>query len=94
MNIIINVDEKPVNKKHISYSVKLIKDHISLYEIEEVSYIHPDSQGSATISRIEETLIRTYHILDMTASPLILLNHMFNTIKIIYKNKENNNVYN
>jgi len=88
MNIIINIVEEPVSRKHISYSVKSFDDTISLCEVEEVSYIHPDSQGMATISRIEENDICTYKKWDERAAPLFLLKHAINNIDIIYKNNK------
>lgn len=82
MIIIINVEEDMIEKKHISYYVKIDNQKITLYETYEAYYIHPNSKNQALISRIETEKIRTYNINEIKAAPLMLLNHALNNIKI------------
>jgi hypothetical protein len=82
MKIIINIEENIIEKKHISYYVKLDNPKITLYEVYEAYYIHPDSENQALISRIETEKISSYNVNELKAAPLMLLNYALNNIKI------------
>lgn len=62
---------------------------ITLYEVYEAYYIHPNSNTQTLISRIETEKINSYNINEIKAVPLMLLYHALNNIKI----KEIENVY-
>ncbi len=89
MEIVINIDESPVKRQHITYSVKFRDMRVYLYDIEEVFYVHPDSQDMAQISRIEENAVCDFHIAEkMLSSPLIMLNHMLDTVRLFVKSRQ------
>lgn len=83
--IIINVEERPIKSRNISYSTgRKYSDggeNICLYEIVEYTYIHPQSEGSATISDIDCKLIKEINIHQEEAAPLLLLEAALNNIK-------------
>jgi hypothetical protein len=89
MNIIINIEEEIITKKHISYYVKIDNPKITLYEIYESYYTHPNSKTQALISRIETEKVKSYNVNELKAAPLMLLYHALNNINI----KEITNVY-
>jgi hypothetical protein len=73
MNIIQNIVEEPVKRKHICYYTTIVDGYIILLEIEEVFYIHPDSDGGALISKIEDKMICKHRMTDVRSIPLQLI---------------------
>jgi hypothetical protein len=82
MNIIINIEEDIIEKKHISYYVKLDSPKITLYEVYEAYYTHPNSKNQPLISRIETKKVKSYNVNELKAAPLMLLNYALNNIKV------------
>jgi len=85
--ILINIEEKPIKSDHISYYVQRHysnnKQYISLYEIKNYHYIHPQSDGMATISQIDYELVCSFGVNELIAAPLFLLENALNTIKLL-----------
>lgn len=87
--IIINIEEESVDSKHIAWFVEREKHDqvISLYEVKEVYYNHPQSNNNATISRLETYCICKHKITEIDAAPLLLLEYATNNIKLNLKEK-------
>jgi hypothetical protein len=91
-DMIINVDtDKIVKEKHIGWIVNNVfrtlnsPNEYSLQEIVERSYIHPQSKGMATISRIEVIEVRRMRKDAFDASYLVQLEAALNTVSQIEK---------
>lgn len=88
MTVIINIDKSPVKREHISYGISCYGPNITLKEIENVFYEHPDSQGMALIQRIEERVICTYNKGQIEAAPLLLLKNALDNISLLYEKEK------
>ncbi|KKN91158.1 hypothetical protein LCGC14_0220240 [marine sediment metagenome] len=82
MLLIIN-DTDPVSEKHLSWNIKRTvgerSNVLSLYEIVEVTYKHPDAD-ELTIQVIESKLIDSACVLSSKAALWILLEAAFTAI--------------
>lgn len=88
--IIINIEEKPINSKHISYYTERRftnnVEHIVLYEVKDYAYIHPQSENMSYISKIDYESVCSFPITSIMAAPLLLLENAMNNIKLNVKN--------
>jgi hypothetical protein len=91
--IIINIEEEPVKTKHITYYTTRYFDFgnrqevIALHEIVECDYNHPDSQGYATISRIEDRSLLNINVNDSNSAPLHLLENALTNISLALRDQ-------
>ncbi len=89
MSILINTTSQPIKRNHICWYVK--KDNtnntITLFEVVDNYYEHPDSKGTAIISKIETERIKTHNLSSPNASPLFQLDIAQNIVTL-FKNKE------
>jgi hypothetical protein len=77
--IILNVTEQPTKKVHLAYYTVRDGDQISLKEVYEAYYPHPQAPGAAVVSRIEIRMVKKALCPSTEAAPLVLLeNAQFN----------------
>lgn len=86
--ILINVENKPVEEKHICWFTRRHSENnrpvITLCRVVERGYTHPDSDGQALIHRFETDNVKTLGVNDYDASSLKLLEHSINTIDQLF----------
>ena len=82
-DLIVNVDTDNVEKqKHIAWYAKTENGKYVLYEVIERFYVHPGSEGCASISRIEVDRVKS--IIGTTkAAHLINLENAENIVSLI-----------
>jgi len=69
----VNAEQPPVKTKHICYYTDHKGDEISLCEVYEATYPHPEAPQDAIIPVTRTRLIRTLKRLDYDAASLILM---------------------
>jgi hypothetical protein len=86
--ILLNPEEEPLKKNHISWKVEK-DDHnneITLYEIIECLYDHPQAPGEALIPRIEVERVITYKMSREEAAPLLIFDFTSTNLNFFIKN--------
>ena len=76
MDVIINVDtERPVSSKHVCWACgeKTSDGYITLVEVLEERYVHPDSEGRACLPVVIQREVGQFHETSPVGSALVLL---------------------
>lgn len=87
-NILLNVTGDPIKKKHISWRVERDTTHntITLYEIQECHYPHPQAPDQALIQRLEENCLLQVPLNSFEAASLQILEYALANTTFMVKN--------
>jgi len=87
--IIFNIEEDPIATKHICYFTKRAmynnREYIFLYEVKEYIYVHPQSEGNSSISKVDHEVLYHFDITTELAAPLLLLENAQINISLCLK---------
>lgn len=83
--LVINTDQFPIKTKHVAFytSVDEARENISLREVLECFYPHPEAPEEVLISRLETKHIISFSLRDERSAALALLDHAQNNIKTL-----------
>lgn len=84
----VNTDDMPIEVKHVCFFSKRDKtshDSISLFEIVDEKYPHPEAPDDAFIWLTTTRCLGSYKINGERAAPLLLLEHAQQNAKIAQK---------
>ena len=74
MNILVlNPTEEPLEKKHIAYYWSANWPFVTLHEVVEAKYKHPQAPEDMWITKLETRTLKTYHSESSEAAPINLL---------------------
>jgi hypothetical protein len=87
-NILLNVTSDPVKIKHISWRVErdTIHNTITLYEIRECYYPHPQAPDHALIQRLEENNLLQVLLNSPEGASLKILEYALANTTLMVKN--------
>jgi hypothetical protein len=87
--IILQNDAKPIKTRHIAFFTRddgYGDNEITLYEVVENTYPHPQAPDLAVLSDIEVNRVKTYHKCSIDAAGPFLVKHadesMGNTLRL------------
>ena len=81
---LITINTDPIKTEHVSWAIKKDGLTLDLLEIVNIHYIHPQSDGHATISQLEYKFYEKFNLLRDVAktSDIMLLYHALNNITL------------
>lgn len=84
-NVLINLESKPIDSKHISWSVYQDGNCIVLQELVENYYEHPQAKGYALIPKLE--LVEKKRVYkEKEKAPLYQLINALQTVDLVFQN--------
>ncbi|MFW6273208.1 MAG: hypothetical protein ACOC2U_05460 [bacterium] len=86
-NVLINLENEPIDSKHISWNVYQDGNCIVLQELVENYYEHPQAKGYAVIPKLE--LIEKKRVFnEKEKAPLKQLINALQTIDLLFQNSD------
>ena len=83
---ILNVDPADeLSRVHISFFTTAESDKISLWEVEEIFFRHPEARNEALISKIDIRKLKTVSRTSMDAGSIVLLEAAQNNTRLSEK---------
>lgn len=82
----VNTEQMPLYTRHICYKVDSKTEEVSLMEVYESYFPHPEAPALAKVSVVGLRHVRTYQRTDPKAAALLLLEAAMNNTMNLYEN--------